>query len=418
MKPATLMGLACAVATVLAALGGASEQIGKDGKDKKSDKPEVNIVLRVTRKIVSDITTKKVQRTTPVNLCVLGYQVTGLAHTTGTATLIFDEQPESGAFDIVLRGTSVSQSVVDSPPVQVFGSGRLDFILRKRVTFDGLKFASKPSQIQSRFCSTIDGIATPPGLFGLLVELIAMPKIKRQEPIFAEAAYEDGKAKLIAAFDEEVDKSLKDLNEVSPLEKTVNTLFPETKDWILYPSTTPTHLLIGIGPKDRKLPTLPVTDKTDAPIELWIRSKAETFAMVMVLKLWKDANKQLEEMLPGEIGKSLPLKESFQYLNVKEWFVIQIGKQAKEAPKESQPRGPEMLGKSGRVLFAEDRLPAVAVLPDSMVWRPMRPATSAATERADGEDNSITIVWRPVVTRGPPLAAPDSHLGPKTTGGP
>ena len=138
------------------------------------------------------------------------------------------------------------------------------------------------------------------------VELIATPKIKRQEPIFAEAAYEDGKAKLIAAFDEEVEKALKDLNEVSPLEKTVNTLFPETKDWILYPLTTPSHLLIGIGPKDRKLPTLPVTDKTDAPIELWMRTKAETAAMILVMKLWKDANQQLGEMLPGELGKSLP----------------------------------------------------------------------------------------------------------------
>ena len=66
MKPAAWMGLACALATVLAALGGASGQTGKDGKDKQSDKSEVNIVLRVTRKIVSDITTKKVDRSTPI----------------------------------------------------------------------------------------------------------------------------------------------------------------------------------------------------------------------------------------------------------------------------------------------------------------------------------------------------------------
>jgi hypothetical protein len=418
MKPAAWMGLACAVATVLAALGGASEQTGKDGKDKKADQSEVNIVLRVTRKIVNDITTKKVDRTTPIHLCVLDSQVTGLAHTTGTSTLLFDEQPDSGAFNIELRGTSVSQSVVDRPPVQVFGSGRLDFLLRKRVTFDGLKFTSHPAQLRSRFCSTIDGLATPPGLFGLLVELIATPKIKKQEPIVAEAAYEDGKAKLIAAFDEEVEKALKDLNEVSPLEKTVNTLFPETKDWILYPLTTPTHLFIGIGPKDRKLPALPVTDKTDAPIELWMRSKAETSAMILVMKLWKDANQQLGEMLPGELGKSLPLKEGFKYLNVKDWFVIQLGKKTTEAPKGPEPQSAQAPGKSGRALFAEDRLPAVTVLPDSVLWRPMQPATSAATARPELDDNSITIVWRPVVTRGPPLTGPDLQHGPKTGGGP
>jgi hypothetical protein len=403
MKPAIWMALACASVTALAALGGAFAQNPPTGKDGAA---EVNVVLRVTRKIVSDITTKTVDRTTPIQLCVLNTPLTGVARTTGTATLLFDDRPESGEFDVLLRGASVSRSVVDNPPVQVFGSGRLDFALRKRVTFDGIKFSSQPATIDARFCSTIDGLATPPGLFGLLVEWIAMPKIRRQEPIYAQAAFDDGKAQLVKAFDEEVEKSLKDLNEVSPLEKTVNTLFPETKDWIFYPLTTSTHLLIGLGPRDRKLPVLPITDKTDAPIELWIRNKPETKAMILVMQLWKDANKQLKEMLPADIGKSLPLGEGFKTLTVKDWFVIQLGQGLKDSPKEKDSQDAVVAararGAGGRVYFAQDRLAAALEEPAAFAWRSMGPATAAALAampRPIADSNSVTIVWRPVVTR-------------------
>jgi hypothetical protein len=405
MKAASVMGLVCAAATGVAVLGGAPEILDQSGKDGPVD---VDVVLRVSRKLVNDLTTQKVQRTTPISLCVLDTPMTGQARTEATSSILFDVQPEVSAFVVQLRGSSVSETVVDRPPIQVFGSGRIDFTLRKRVTFDGLKFRSKPSTIAACFSSRIDGIATPPGLFGLLVEFIATPKIRREEPIYAQAGFEDGKTQLIAAFDEEVDKTLDDLNQVSPLEKTVNTLFPETKDWIYYPRTTPTHLLIGIGPPQRGIPELPITEKNDAPIEVWIRSKPETQGMIFVLKLWKDANKSLEEMLPARLGKSLPLGEGFKTLTVKGWFVIQIGKGAlKESPQEMASsvsafawgirQAPPSSNNQGRVQFAQDRLSEPDVPPAPVVWRPM--------QRADAADQDAPIVWRPVTNRVPTLKA-------------
>src|SRR5262249_35937246 len=127
--------------------------------------------------------------------------------------------------------------------------------------------------------------------------------IRRQQPLVAEVAFADGKAKLRSAFDQEAKKLIDQLNEVSPLEETINKLFPASKEWIYYLGTTPDYLVIGTGPRGRGLPELPISEKTHAPIELWIRNKSETQALVQVLKLWKDVSKQLEKLLPPELTK-------------------------------------------------------------------------------------------------------------------
>ena len=168
-------------------------------------------------------------------------------------------------------------------------------------------------------------IVTPSGLIGLIIKHFATPEIRRRQPLVAQVGFETAKDKLTTMFDKEAAKLLDDLNRVSPFQETVQALFPETRDWIFYLSTTPTHLIIGTGPRERRLPELPVTAKTQAPIELWIRGKQETEGMLKVFKLWKDAGKQLDSLLPGELGKAIQLGEQFKTVLAKEWIVIQLG---------------------------------------------------------------------------------------------
>jgi hypothetical protein len=347
MKLASLLALWWAAALLLGLPALAFEQ---PGMTDKTGLVEVNVVLRVSRKLVHEVTTNKIQRTTPIHVCVRDGPLDAVAFTEATSSVVFDSPPDVPAFTILVRGTTTFRWVLSRPPIEVCGSGSLEFTMRKRVTFEGEEFRSQPSAIDARLGTSVDGIATPPGLIGCIVERMATREIRRHHPTFAQTAFKYGKAELIAAFDEEVEWRLAKLNQASPLEQTVHTLLPETKDWIAYPIVTPTHLLIGAGRPKRRLPELPITDQTDAPLELWIRNQPETQALIAVLKLWRGANKQLGELLPGELGKKLKLGEGFKTLTVKDWLVIQLGrgvlKDAPQPPKTEsvwRPLGAEQL---------------------------------------------------------------------------
>jgi hypothetical protein len=387
MKPAALAGM-LGVCALLLALPLMARQGGATDKD---GLPEVNVVLRISRKLVNELTTKKTERTTPVFFCVDGQPITGLAHTNATATVVFDPDPKVPEFTVVLRGTALSTTVADRPPIQVFGSARLDFVARKHVVFDGNDFRSAPSSIDAQFTSSVDGIATPPGLLGLLIELIATPKVRRSQPRVARAGFETGKAELLAAFDQEVDKALRDLNEASPLEKSMNALFPQTKDWIYYPLTTPTHLIVGAGPPGRRLPVLPTTERTNAQVELWIRNKPETEGMIAVLKLWQFANKKLEDALPPELAKRLDLGKGVQSLTVGEWFVIQIGRGSLKDAKEE----PELASAVWRPAAPPGGLSSGG--PPGFAWRPAPPEPVLQANHAGPPAERIHMVWRPVL---------------------
>jgi hypothetical protein len=406
MKLAWLTALFCAAAILLALPFAASPSSPPSGKD---GLPEVNVVLRISRKLVNELTTKKIQRTTPIYLHDAKAETSGHSFTDATSSVQFPTAAaQATAFVIVLEGATVSQTVTRRPPIAVFGSGRMVFTVRKRVTFDGERFRTQPTSIDASFCSSVDGIATPPGIVGLFVRLIATPRVHREAPLFADAAFRDGKAQLVATFDEEVDRIINDLNQVSPLEETVTKLFPETRDWIYYPLTTPTHLLIGVGPRNYRVPELPVTAATDAPIELWIRNKPETQGMLQVLKLWKDASKQLDQMLPATLGKSLKFEGGFNTRTVKDWFVIQLG-QPRKPRLEEEPSVPGAImaresGGADRPLFAQDRCEAPAA-DGAVVWRPLRQpdggvggAQALPLGVAADDATRITVMWRPITT--------------------
>jgi len=418
MKLAALMSLLCGAGLVVSLHADAPAQPGMAAKD---GAPEVNVVLRISRKFIAELTTKKFQRTDPVYLCVLDSPITGTAWTDATFSVQFDTSTKESAFVLQLQGSTTSATVAERTWLQVFGSGQMDFTVSKRVTFDGKKYRGQPSTVDASLCSSVDGIATPPGLIGWIIQLIAAPEVRRQQPFVAEVAYEDGRAKLTDGFDQEAIKLLDQLNQVSPLQETVATLFPETRDWTFYLSTTPTHLIIGTGPPERLVPELPVTSQTQAPIELWIRGKQETQGMLKVLKLWQDAGKQLETLLPAELQKTIKPGDGFKTLFVKEWFVIQLGTGGlKDRQEESNAEptavvwrpvgGASIAGPSGDfagLLLGPDRGEESGGSA-TVVWRPASRSTEGQPENSGTGDKRITVVWRPVLTHWEATLQPSS----------
>src|SRR6516165_4283248 len=103
MKYPALTSLLCAGAMALTLQVSTS---GQPGKIDKEGLPEVNVVLRISRKLINELTTKKFQRTDPVCLCVEDTSVAGKAWTDATFTVQFDPNDKESAFVLQLRGTT------------------------------------------------------------------------------------------------------------------------------------------------------------------------------------------------------------------------------------------------------------------------------------------------------------------------
>jgi hypothetical protein len=194
---------------------------------------------------------------------------------------------------------------------------------------------------------------------------------------------------------------------VSPLQETVEALFPETRDWTYYFSTTPTHLIIGAGPPGLRVPELPTAKRTEAPIELWIRGKEETQGMLKVIHLWQDAGKQLESLLPEELQKTIKIGESFKTSFVKEWFVIQLGAgSVKDRPRPSTsptdvrlPAQDKSVGNESHTVNIEPLAAKENSTPETaIVWRPATNSQATLPEDRNAATNHMTIIWRPAVT--------------------
>jgi hypothetical protein len=387
---------------VLVALGHlcAAAQFGISAK---TDPTEINIVFRISRQLIDKLSTRRIQRVDPVYLEVLETPIAGYAYTDATFRIKFDESASESAFFLELMGTTRAATVSERSIVRVYGSSHMGFHVRKRVKLDGLKFQGDPTMLATRFSVAVESIETPPGLIGLIARHIAEAELRRSQPVIAEVSYEDGQAKLVEAFEKDVSKLLADLNKVNPLRETINTLFPETRDWINYLSTTPTHLIIGTGPRGRRVPELPVTDQTKAPIELWIRGKTETQGLLKISKIWKDAGQQLEALLPGELGKAVKAGEGYKTVFVKEWIVIQLGMGSGKA--QPDERGPQPSAISGPLIGG-----GATTLPlgsgDSSLWRPASKSSSPVPGASSPGAVPDTILWRPAGGLGNPLQLP------------
>ena len=117
------------------------------------------------------------------------------------------------------------------------------------------------------------------------------------------------------------------LDRTTPVEKSLNRIFPESKDWVFQMSTDPRFIQAAYGPRGSKVPYLPENPGRlkDVRLELWLHS-TDTEAGDLV-KLSKEPlakglmHKYLETVLP----ELAALAENRSLDSVGPWLVISIG---------------------------------------------------------------------------------------------
>jgi hypothetical protein len=127
--------------------------------------------------------------------------------------------------------------------------------------------------------------------------------------------------------DELAEKIVTKLDQTTPVEKSLNRLFPSTRDWVFQMSTDPRFMQAAYGPRGAKVPVLPENPAhlKDVRLEMWVHSttkEAQDLAKLANEPLAKALmHKYVETILP-EVAA---LAEDRSIDAVGPWLVISVG---------------------------------------------------------------------------------------------
>ena len=117
------------------------------------------------------------------------------------------------------------------------------------------------------------------------------------------------------------------LDRTNPVEKSLNRLYPETRDWVFHMSTDPVFMQAAFGPRDATVPVLPENPAhlQDVRLELWLHStttEAQDLVKLSKVPLAKAlVHKYLETVFPELAAFS----DNRSLDAVGPWLVISIG---------------------------------------------------------------------------------------------
>jgi hypothetical protein len=237
-----------------------------------------------------------------------------------------DLNEEDAVFIFHYDGVTINHSVARRRPVAVYSTGRVEFQSQRRIRFDGLRFIVEPATIQATNSSTIDAVETPRGLIGRIARSRAWQQIEQDKPEADAISLSDTQARVLAGFNRESDRVVKELNGVVPWEQTLALLRPGgTKDWVTRLKSTNEFMEISPGPKGEEIPTLPKEYfQMKAPIELWIHGRPAGERARGLLEKWSVVQGGLKQF--RALASSEPPKvEGVKFSAAGDWWVLKVG---------------------------------------------------------------------------------------------
>jgi hypothetical protein len=292
----------------------------------KAEATGSRIVLRISWEFIRKHHVPLIDETAPINKCLFGAHVTGQSHTTGEALINMDiEDGGDTVFTFHFKGTTIGKTVATHAPVAVFSTGTTNFEAQRAIRFDGLRFTAEPASIRAAHTLTIDGVCAPRGLIGRIARSRAWASIRQNGPTADAISLHDTKALVMASFNRDTERLVKDLNRVVPLEETVGLLVPGTQNWVTRIGRNKEFIMISRGPKDTDIPVLPKEFlHLKAPVELWIRGQPVGEGARRLLEVWGEAHRSLDRFR-ALLSQKATKVEGLKFSAVGDWWVIKVG---------------------------------------------------------------------------------------------
>jgi hypothetical protein len=310
-------------------------QIKNEGVELPSGAPapapqdETRILVRISKQFIEDVAAREeIAATVPYYAKALGFRSQGVAHGSGHLSIEMLTAQGEATFVVHSHGAGEAYARATRGPIVVTGQATVPFTAQTVVRFDGRKFYVVDTTPSAQVHFQLDRIETRRGgPVGRALGRLARPIGVRLVPRAEAQARPYGEYYLKNFVDGLAGEIVEKLDRTTPVEKSVNRLFPETRDWVFQMSTDAQFLQAAYGPRGSTAPTLPENPARlkDVRLELWLHSSATEAQDLVKLRKEPLAKRLVQRYLETELPELAALAENRSLDAVGPWLVISVG---------------------------------------------------------------------------------------------
>ena len=291
---------------------------------------EIKAVARISKELIQDVAGRKeiVAAIPYCNEKVLGFRCQGVIN--GRAKLSVDMKTGQGesTFIIDSQGTAETYAWGVRGPVVAMGPAWGPFTTRTWVRFDGRRFY--PDANRAMGGGAWGGGARGRATWGSGRACCRPfgPSGGTSPNTAPEAEATPIGEKILKNFVDGLgDKIVTKLNQTTPIEKSLNRLFPDASDWVFQLSTDSEFIQAAYGPRVSEVPVLPKNpgQLKDVRVELWLRSTTKEAQALEALTKRPLAKELVKKYIEATLPELAALSKERTVTAVGPWLVLSIG---------------------------------------------------------------------------------------------
>jgi hypothetical protein len=299
------------------------------GQAPPAQKGEVVVVARISKQFIEDVVAREeIVATIPFKARVVTLCFQGVIDGRAKLSVDLATAPDQTVFSVFSKGTGQTYARGVRGPIVALAPVWGEFTSQTLVRFDGRKFTrletipwADPHIELDRVEGKHGGLpGRAVGHFLLPLGQLLVPRAEAQATPIAENILQN-------YVDELADKIVAELDRTNPVEKSMNRLFPETRDWVFQISKDSKFIQAAFGPRGAKVPALPENPAQlkDVRMELWMHSTAKEAQDLARISKVPLAKALIDKYLETELPELARLGENRSVDAVGPWLVITVG---------------------------------------------------------------------------------------------
>jgi hypothetical protein len=299
------------------------------GEAQPAQTTEIKAVVRISKELIDDVVSRvEVIGTIPYDARVMGFRVRGVAD--GQGRLTTELTTDQGKGTAIVRGEGAGQSYARASlgPVVATAYVTAPFAARTVLHFDGRKFSRGETSPWVGLHVELDRLEGRRGrLPGRVAGRLLRPAARLMIPRVEARATPIADYYLTKFVEDLADEIVGRLNRTTAVEKSLNRLFPETKDWGFQLSTDANFIQAAYGPPGSEAIVLPENPNRlkNARLELWLHSSTKGAEAMAKLSKSPLAKQLIQRYLEATLPELAALAEERSVAAVGSWIVISIG---------------------------------------------------------------------------------------------
>ena len=177
----------------------------------RRDYSRPNAYVNVSEELLNAAGSEPIHRTDPVTDVILGTQIRGTAHTTGSVSLRTVPSEDGARLELVSSGHVVSDNVGRNGPAVICSTGYTDYIATKTVELEDEAFRSLSTAVDARTRSDIHSVNKAGGGLGSrLVSRMAGSRVRQNQGRANSIAADHAEDRIARRINDEVSEDLRD----------------------------------------------------------------------------------------------------------------------------------------------------------------------------------------------------------------